>query len=282
MATSEILKFSETNTGTNLLTQLEYDADIQRTTGNQPGVARLKLVNKALKQSTLISATVAKFIADNQLTNVVDTLTEAQLSAMFGEALLDFASTQYAPIASPTFTGTVLGITKAMVGLGSVDDTSDLDKPISNAAQTALDLKASLTGATFTGQIKGIAPASVDDLTRKDYVDTAVSTAKSTVVFSGSASTVPTSILVEDGVYVINFRDDEADFNSRQGYSVTYIHNTSLAGILRSSVVNLYSNAYCEAVKQNGATSLTFLAYTSTGAGVSTAGFLFSSVTKIN
>ena len=34
------------------------------------------------------------------------------------------------------------GVTKAQVGLGSVDDTADADKPISTATQTALDLKA--------------------------------------------------------------------------------------------------------------------------------------------
>lgn len=46
-----------------------------------------------------------------------------------------------APIHSPTFTGTVSGITKSMVGLSNIDNTSDLDKPISTAAQSALDLK---------------------------------------------------------------------------------------------------------------------------------------------
>jgi hypothetical protein len=50
-----------------------------------------------------------------------------------------------APIDSPTFTGTVGGITKAMVGLGSVDNTSDLAKPVSTATQAALDLKVSTT-----------------------------------------------------------------------------------------------------------------------------------------
>lgn len=51
-----------------------------------------------------------------------------------------------APIASPNFTGTVSGISKSMVGLGDVDNTTDALKPISTAAQTALNLKASLTG----------------------------------------------------------------------------------------------------------------------------------------
>lgn len=47
----------------------------------------------------------------------------------------------YATLASPTFTGTVAGITKSMVGLGSVDNTADTAKPVSTAQQTALDLK---------------------------------------------------------------------------------------------------------------------------------------------
>jgi len=58
---------------------------------------------------------------------------------------------KYATLASPTFTGDVSGITKAMVGLSNVDNTSDANKPISSATQTALDLKANLVSPTFTG-----------------------------------------------------------------------------------------------------------------------------------
>ena len=56
-----------------------------------------------------------------------------------------------APLASPTFTGTVSGITKTMVGLGNVDNTSDANKPVSTATETELDLKAPLASPTFTG-----------------------------------------------------------------------------------------------------------------------------------
>lgn len=56
-----------------------------------------------------------------------------------------------APINNPTFTGTVNGITKAMVGLGYVDNTSDASKTISTLTQAALDLKAPLASPTFTG-----------------------------------------------------------------------------------------------------------------------------------
>lgn len=58
-----------------------------------------------------------------------------------------------APTANPTFTGTVAGVTKAHVGLGNVDNTSDADKPISTATQSALDAKLSLAGGTMTGKI---------------------------------------------------------------------------------------------------------------------------------
>jgi len=61
------------------------------------------------------------------------------------------ASLTYAPIASPTFTGTVGGITKSMVGLENVDNTTDALKPVSTATQNALDLKASLDSPILTG-----------------------------------------------------------------------------------------------------------------------------------
>lgn len=46
-----------------------------------------------------------------------------------------------ANISSPTFTGIVGGITASMVGLGNVNNTSDLSKPISTLTQDALNLK---------------------------------------------------------------------------------------------------------------------------------------------
>ena len=66
-----------------------------------------------------------------------------------------------APIANPTFTGTVAGITKGMVGLGNVDNTTDAGKPISTATQTALDLKAPLANPTFTGTVSGVTKSHV-------------------------------------------------------------------------------------------------------------------------
>jgi len=59
----------------------------------------------------------------------------------------------YAPLSSPTFTGTVNGISKSMVGLSNVDNTSDANKPISSATQTALDNKAALSHSHTSSNI---------------------------------------------------------------------------------------------------------------------------------
>jgi len=61
--------------------------------------------------------------------------------------------TSRAPVNSPTFTGTVGGITKAMVGLGNVDNTADASKPVSTAQQTELNLKAPIASPTFIGAV---------------------------------------------------------------------------------------------------------------------------------
>jgi hypothetical protein len=86
---------------------------------------------------------------------------------------LDTALDLKAPLASPTFTGTVSGITKSMVGLGSVDNTTDAEKPVSTAAQSALDLKAPLASPTFTGTVSGITKAMVGLTNANDTSDLA-------------------------------------------------------------------------------------------------------------
>ena len=66
--------------------------------------------------------------------------TDANLSTKANITYVDASLNLKADLASPTFTGTVSGITKSMVGLENVDNTSDASKPVSTAQQTALDL----------------------------------------------------------------------------------------------------------------------------------------------
>jgi hypothetical protein len=65
------------------------------------------------------------------------------------------ANATYAPKNSPAFTGTPTGITKTHVGLPNVDNTSDANKPVSTATQTALDAKV----ATLIAPADGVTPA---------------------------------------------------------------------------------------------------------------------------
>ena len=78
-------------------------------------------------------------------------------------------------------TGNVSGISASMVGLGNVNNTSDLNKPISTATQTALNLKVDLSGNnvwTGTNSFNTSLPTSTQtpttssQLITKAYADT--------------------------------------------------------------------------------------------------------------
>jgi hypothetical protein len=105
----------------------------------------------------------------------------------------------YAPLESPAFTGTVSGITKSMVGLGNVDDTSDTDKPISDATQEALDDKAPINGPTlsdptFTGTVTGLTKSMVGlgNVDNTSDVNKPVSTATQVLINQKAALNAPT------------------------------------------------------------------------------------------
>lgn len=93
-----------------------------------------------------------------------------------------------APIDAPSFTGTVSGITKTMVGLGNVDNTTDASKPISTATQTELDLKASITALNLK--------ANLTDLSLKaDITDLNLKAPISSPTFTGSVSGITKSMV---------------------------------------------------------------------------------------
>ena len=54
-----------------------------------------------------------------------------------------------------------VSLTKADLGLGNVDNTGDINKPVSTPTQNALDLKANLASPSFTGTVSGITKSMV-------------------------------------------------------------------------------------------------------------------------
>jgi hypothetical protein len=74
----------------------------------------------------------------------------ATTDTLVGKATTDTLTNK--TLTSPVI-NTPTGIVKGDVGLGNVDNTSDANKPVSTATQTALNLKAPLASPTFTGTV---------------------------------------------------------------------------------------------------------------------------------
>lgn len=164
--------------------------------------------------NTLIRAkTVAKSITKSNIANQLD-------------AAIDYTDQQNllnAPKESPTFTGTVLGITKTMVGLSNVDNTSDVNKPISTATQTALDLKEDKSNKSINITTDGTSDAKYPSVKAvKTYVDANAGGAPKTsgsidlsatpqvlpydinsCSFSGGIAYLPTTNIISREIYVI-------------------------------------------------------------------------------
>ncbi|CAB3845753.1 hypothetical protein LMG26842_02580 [Achromobacter dolens] len=131
MATNDLLPFATDNT--NVLTQAEYAADAQRTSGNVPGVARAKLVNKAARQSSVVAAGVGQFLADNQATNVTDTLTATAMSTMMTAAVRTAI-----PAATESTQGKAAIASQTVVDAGTDDTTIVSPKKLKNGFAISL------------------------------------------------------------------------------------------------------------------------------------------------
>ena len=110
----------------------------------------------------------------------VDNTTDASETI---SALTQTALDTKAPLASPIFTGTVGGISKAIVNLANVDNTSDATKIISTLTQTALDLKCPRDNPSFT-RIVSIASNVMFDAAPQDITFSNSSAAPYTLQFA--------------------------------------------------------------------------------------------------
>jgi hypothetical protein len=121
--------------------------EITALVGGAPGALNtLNELATALGNNSSFSTTVTNSIA---LKAPIDAPTFTGIVTIPAGALIS----GYATLANPTFTGTVSGITKSMVGLGNVDNTADAAKPVSADQQAALNLKANIASPTFTGVV---------------------------------------------------------------------------------------------------------------------------------
>ena len=132
------------------------------------------------------------------------TSTLAQLNTAISDAdVATLAGTE--TLTNKTLTSPVIntptGITKTDVGLANVDNTSDANKPVSTATQTALDLKANLANPTFTGTVNAAALTLSGDLTVNGTTTTVNSTTvnvSNAFVFEGTANDFETTLTITD------------------------------------------------------------------------------------
>jgi hypothetical protein len=162
-----------------------------------------------------------------------------------------------APKANPAFTGTVTGITKAMVGLENVDDTSDLNKPISTLTQSALDLKADLLdldvfatsdSPTFTGTVILPGTTSIGDTTSSEISklhDITATAAEINTLDGITATTAELNVL--DGITA-----STSELNTLEGVTALSSEINVLDGIISTTAeLNILNGVTATAAELN-------------------------------
>lgn len=139
--------------------------------------------------------------------NVIQTLTNKTLTSPV--------------INSPT------GIVKGDVGLGNVDNTSDANKPVSTAQQTAIDGKQSINikSTLICDVIDYPADVTVSDITFKNQIAHVTNVGASLCTLNGGGSTFPIGGIM----YLVNDNASVGSITLTPGGGVTITGSTAVA-----------------------------------------------------
>ena len=122
---------------TNKATEANTSANTANTQANiaitKASEASISAINALTSENNADTSEANALIYRNQAESFANSINPSDLVHISGTETIT---------GNKTFSGTVSGLTKATVGLSNVDNTSDANKPISNAVQTALGLKA--------------------------------------------------------------------------------------------------------------------------------------------
>ena len=135
----------------NLNSHTSNTSNPHKVTKAQVGLGNVDNTSDANKPvSTAVQAALDLKADAEDVYTKTETYDQATIDSKLAEKLdIDTASSTYATIdsleAHTSDTSNPHSVTKVQVGLGNVDNTSDLAKPISNATQAALDLKANIS-----------------------------------------------------------------------------------------------------------------------------------------
>lgn len=212
------------------------------------GSAQLKensVTNNAIAPNTITNTELASnavnaaIIADGSITEtLLDSSLQTKINASAAVSSVN------------TKTGAVM-LDKTDIGLGNVDNTSDVNKPVSNAQQTALDTKLDKASGTqrvyivnaagtqttaqysptavagtfvtrdASGRIAAVDPSASSDVTTKNYVDTALASKAndSSVVHTSGNETIANqktftgNVIVGDGTANVGITTNGTAYN---------------------------------------------------------------------
>lgn len=191
------------------------------------------------------------------LTNATVTAADSVLSA-FGKIQKQITD-HLANVSNPH------SVTKAQVGLGNVDDTSDANKPVSTAQQSALNLKANLSGADFTG------PASVTVSSASPALKiTQTGTGNALVVEDVASDTTP-FVIDQNGNVIVGATSSVVGYNGIE--SSLQVNNSSGIAAAFTRFTADSSDASIQFLKSRNAT---YGAHTVVGSGESLGTLRFS------
>ena len=157
-----------------------------------PATGATGLIYVALDTNKIYRWSGSAYIEISPSPGSTDAVPEGSVNLYYTNARASAA----APVQSVAGSRWRVVLTKADVGLANVDNTSDLNKPVSTATQTALNLKADLASPTFTGDPKAPTPTAGDN-------DTSIATT-AFVAAALTAGVVPaTAAPVMDGVAAV-------------------------------------------------------------------------------
>lgn len=146
-------------------------------TNSESAKSLQKVINNDKAEN--FTAGIGLEMTEDRVLNVTTDLTPYLKSADAADTYLSKtdAASIYATVANLTThtsnTENPHGVTASQIGLGNVDNTSDEDKPVSTAQQTALDLKQNITDNTLQTTAKTIVGA-INEVNRKVIDDTII------------------------------------------------------------------------------------------------------------
>lgn len=168
----EIGTLSDINTATTIQAQIDLKADAADLAGKANAshthpLSDITDVSASASEVNILDGATVTTAELNHVSGVTSSIQDQiddKANSIHSHAISDVTGLETslnskAPIASPTFTGTVSGITKAMVGLGNVDNTTDINKPISTATQAALDGKTDVGHGHVIADVTGLQTA---------------------------------------------------------------------------------------------------------------------------